>query len=280
VCQSCRARDATPALTDHAAALLPVPIPASHPSFVAAQDTAGFLGSKCTLLTPVQIFCPTELPRSSLQGWSEGVLLPVCTLVWDCPNPSATPCTWPFTTSLVLHRPTFQTCPCLSGWYPSFCCTDCTNQLGAISKLAAGTLNPTIYVLDKYVEEHLSQDRPLGDTICHQPPPACRAIDNSSLAVTIQPTLCPPNSPSFQSIFLQFKDKDVVQDHRVIKSLKLERPLRSPHHQHNLIKSRHFVQNLLFPQKSPGMVTTLLPWAACFSTSLPFLRRNFSLHPT
>uniref|UniRef100_A0A8C2YBM4 RING-type E3 ubiquitin transferase n=1 Tax=Coturnix japonica TaxID=93934 RepID=A0A8C2YBM4_COTJA len=34
-------------------------------------------------------------PSPSPQGCSQGVLCPVCINTWDCPSPSAAPCTWP-----------------------------------------------------------------------------------------------------------------------------------------------------------------------------------------
>ena len=49
-------------------------------------------------------------------------------------------------------------------------------------------------VTDKDVEEHWSQDRPLGDTTHDWPPPGHRVVDHNPLAVTIQPILYPPNS--------------------------------------------------------------------------------------
>jgi len=35
---------------------------------------------------------------------------------------------------------------------PSFCCINCIAQLGVISKLAEGALNPIIYAIDEDVE--------------------------------------------------------------------------------------------------------------------------------
>jgi len=43
--------------------------------------------------------CPASCPPGPRspppQGCSQRVLLPVCINAWDCPSPSATPCTWP-----------------------------------------------------------------------------------------------------------------------------------------------------------------------------------------
>jgi len=98
-----------------------------------------------------------------------------------------------------------------------FCYLNRPNQLGVISKLAEGALNPIIYVIDQDVKEYWTQDRPLGDTTSYQNSSGHKAIDHNPLTVTIQPIPYPPNSPPVKSTFLQFSDKDVVRDH--IKSL-------------------------------------------------------------
>jgi len=55
--------------------------------------------------------------------------------------------------------------------FPSFQCIDCTAQLGVLFKLAEGALSAIVCVIDKDVEEHLSQGRPLRDTTCDRPSP-------------------------------------------------------------------------------------------------------------
>ena len=94
--------------------------------------------------------------------------------------------------------------------FPSFQCVDCTTQLGVIRKLAEGALDAIVCVIDKDVEEHSSQDRPLENTICDWPPPGHRVTDHNPLAATIQMFLYPLSSPAFKSISLQFRVKDVV----------------------------------------------------------------------
>ena len=42
--------------------------------------------------------------------------------------------------------------------FPSLQCDNCTAQLGVISKLVEGALDAIVYVTDKDVEEHQSQD--------------------------------------------------------------------------------------------------------------------------
>lgn len=79
---------------------------------------------------------------------------------------------------------------------PSFYHINCTNQFGAVCKLTESALNFTTKVIDKDVEGHQSQDRPLEDTTYYWPPPGHRATDHS-LAMIIQPI------PYFQ-IFLSY----------------------------------------------------------------------------
>jgi len=83
----------------------------------------------------------------------------------------------------------------------------------SISKLAVSPLSPTVNKVDKDVEEHPSHDGPLRDTTCDQSPAEHTTIDNNPLAMTIQLILYPSNSPAFKYISLQFRDKDVAQDH-------------------------------------------------------------------
>lgn len=68
-------------------------------------------------------------------------------------------------------------------------------------------------VINKIAGISVLQDRPLGDTTHDWSPPGHRAVAHSPLAATIQPVLYPLNRPAFKSITLQFRDKDVVQDH-------------------------------------------------------------------
>ena len=43
---------------------------------------------------------------------------------------------------------------------PSFCRINCITQLGVISKLSEGALNPIVHVIAEDVKEYQSQDRP------------------------------------------------------------------------------------------------------------------------
>ena len=79
-----------------------------------------------------------------------------------------------------------------------FCCINCTPQLGVISRPAEGTLDPTVYVTSKDVEDHKSQDSCLSEDTHDWPPSRHRATEHSPLIVSIQLII-----HSFKSIFLQ-----------------------------------------------------------------------------
>ncbi|KAJ7399479.1 testosterone 17-beta-dehydrogenase 3-like [Pitangus sulphuratus] len=89
---------------------------------------------------------------------------------------------------------------------------DTVIQLYVICKLAEGTLNPTVCVIDKDIKEHQSQDRALRDTIRHQPLRGYRVINHSSLSASIQPIPYPLNSPPLKSKFLKFGVNDATRD--------------------------------------------------------------------
>lgn len=55
-----------------------------------------------------------------------------------------------------------------------------TRGLVSSANLAEGTLSPTVCVIEKDIEEHWSQDRPLGDITHDWPLPRHRTIDNNS----------------------------------------------------------------------------------------------------
>lgn len=83
------------------------------------------------------------------------------------------------------------------------------HHFDVICKVVEDELDPFIYVINKVVNKHWSQDGPLGDTTCQWPPPGHRTIDDNPLATATQPTLYPANSPALKSISLQFRDRNV-----------------------------------------------------------------------
>jgi len=136
------------------------PLPAaSHPSVDAAQDTVGLLGCKRTLLADVQLFVYTRTPKSfSARLFSVSSSPSLCTylgLPWSKYN----------TLHLALVgscRPTSQACPGPPVWHPFPCCINYTTQLDVISRLAGGTLNPTVSVIDKDIEVDVQRQTPGG----------------------------------------------------------------------------------------------------------------------
>jgi len=60
-----------------------LPQPVDHTSFDAAQDMVGFVGCEGTLLARVKLFINQGPLSPSQQGYSQGVLLPVCVHIWD-----------------------------------------------------------------------------------------------------------------------------------------------------------------------------------------------------
>ncbi|KAK4815950.1 hypothetical protein QYF61_010444 [Mycteria americana] len=86
----------------------------------------------------------------------------------------------------------------------SFWCVSCTTQLGVICQLAEGALDLDVNVIDENIEQHWSQYGPLRDTT---------SIDRYPLDATIQPIPYPLNSLPIKSVSLQFKEKDVFDQH-------------------------------------------------------------------
>ncbi|KAK4831140.1 hypothetical protein QYF61_015443 [Mycteria americana] len=189
-----------------------LPRPAGHTSFDAAQDTVGFLGCKGTLSGHVELlinqYPQVLLLRAALNPFSAQpvfVLGIAPTHVQD------------FAFGLVeLHE--VRTGPALKpvkvplDGIPSLQHVDCTTQIGVISRLTEGALNPTVHVADKDVKHCRSQYRPLRNATPHWSPLGYRATGCNTLSVTIQPIPYPPSGPSLKSMPLQCRDKDVVQD--------------------------------------------------------------------
>ena len=63
-----------------------------------------------------------------------------------------------------------SSCLDLSGWHLVPVVSRVHPQLGVISKLAEGALDPTVYVINKGVVEHWSLIRRLGNTTHYSPP--------------------------------------------------------------------------------------------------------------
>lgn len=126
-----------------------------------AQDVFGFLGCKCTLLAPVQLFIHENpwnllLQRADLHElFCHSVLSGIALTQLQhlaLVEPQEV---------LMFSLPQFVQVP-LDG-IPSLCCVKCTAQLYAICKLAEGALGPT--VMNKDAKETAPQGTPLGTSL-------------------------------------------------------------------------------------------------------------------
>jgi len=100
----------------------------------------------------------------------------------------------------------------LSG-IPSYYSVNCSTYFGVICIPIEGALDPIIYIIHEDVKEYQSQDGPLRGTTPDQMPAGLRALDNTTLATSIQTIIYPPNSLALKSVSLHLRDKGVVQDH-------------------------------------------------------------------
>ncbi|KAK4823100.1 hypothetical protein QYF61_025838 [Mycteria americana] len=138
-----------------------LPQPAGHTSFDAAQDTVGFLGRECTLLAHVhnpQVL----LHRAALNPFiPQPVLIPgvAPTQVQDLALALVEPHEIHMGPLLELVQVPLNGIPFLRH-------VNHTTQLGVICKLAEGTLNPTVHVIDEDIKQYWSQYRPLRDITC------------------------------------------------------------------------------------------------------------------
>jgi len=115
-----------------------------------------FLTCKCTLLAHIiHLIHKDQLPSpsSSTGHLSMSSPSPYTYLGLVCTDPSATPCTWPYWISL---GSPFKLVQVPLDGIPSFSHISFSTQLSVIHKLAEGTLNPTLYVIDKDVKKHQS----------------------------------------------------------------------------------------------------------------------------
>jgi len=162
--------------------------------FDAAQDAVGYRGCKSTLLVDKKNFSSTRTTDAIPQECFQQVLLPACTCIRNCHNPS---CSWSSQLPKLAHIPSATSNAPL-------------NLSSSASLLRVYLI--LAHITDKDVEAHQSQDGSLRKTTHHQSP-GHRTIKPSTLAVTLQPTLYPSESPSFKPVCLQLRDKIVLQNH-------------------------------------------------------------------
>ena len=160
------------------------------------------------------VFHPQGLPGPSLQGYSQGVLLPVCVRIWDYSDPSTKPCTSLCWTSWSSYRPIFWVCQGTSGWFPFLL----IHQLHHSAWCHWQTchlrvhLSPSLMSLRKMLKSTGPKTY-----LCGTPLGTGLHLDivpfNTTLSIASQLIPYSPNSPPLKSVSLQFGDKDVVRDH-------------------------------------------------------------------
>ncbi|KAK4832292.1 hypothetical protein QYF61_021691 [Mycteria americana] len=128
-------------------------------------DTIGLLGCKCTLMAHLQFFI-LQYPQVLLLGTALNPFIPQPILILGVAPTQV----HDLVLGLVeLHEvcmgPLLEPVKVPLDGIPSLKPINCTTQLDVIPKLAEGTLNRTVYVIDEDSEQYRFQCRPLRDTI-------------------------------------------------------------------------------------------------------------------
>ena len=147
-----------------------LPRPAGHTSFDAVQDMVGFLGCEGTLLAHVQLTI-YQYTQIFLNKAPLNPVIPLFVLVMGFTSNQVQDLTFGFVEPYEVHlgpllKPVWAPLDCI----PSLWCVNRIPQLVVISKLAEGTLEPTVDVTDEDTKEYQSQHGPLGDTTRHRCP--------------------------------------------------------------------------------------------------------------
>ena len=144
------------------------PWPAGHVSFDVAQNTVGFLGCKHTTLACVELLANQHfqaiLLSAALNPFSSQTVLVLGIAPTHVQN---------IELGLAeLHEvhmgSRLKPVQVPLDGIPSLQCVDHTTQLGVVSKLSEGVLNPTVRVIDKDVKKHPSRCWPLRNTTHHR----------------------------------------------------------------------------------------------------------------
>ncbi|KAJ7413989.1 hypothetical protein WISP_87148 [Willisornis vidua] len=140
------------------------PQPAGYTSFDAAQNTIGFLGCKHTLLSHVQVFICQNLQVLLLSA----ALNPFSALTIFIRGITQTQVQYLALKLTESHEGLLDTLLKLVqvplGGIPSLSHVSRTTQFGVIRKLAVGTFDSTVSVINDHTKQHWSQDRPLRAT--------------------------------------------------------------------------------------------------------------------
>ncbi|KAK4811312.1 LOW QUALITY PROTEIN: hypothetical protein QYF61_024448 [Mycteria americana] len=158
----------------------PLPRPAGHASFDAAQDTVGLLGCERTLPAHVQLFIH-QYPQVLFRRAALNHIIPQPVLI-----PGVAPTQDPALGLVEPHEvhmgPLLQLVQAPLDGILSLRRVNYTTQLGVICKLPEGALDLAVNVIDENIEQHWSQYGPLRDITCHRPP---SGLDIESLTTTL-----------------------------------------------------------------------------------------------
>ena len=144
-----------------------LPPPAGHASFDAAQDTVGFLSCESTLPAHAQLFI-YQYPQVLLLRAALNPFIPQPVLILGIAPIQVQDLALGLVEPREVHTdPLLKFVQVPLDVISSLRRVNCTTQLSVICKLAEGTLNPVVYVIDEDIEQHGSQYGPLRDTTCH-----------------------------------------------------------------------------------------------------------------
>ncbi|KAK4816734.1 hypothetical protein QYF61_022286 [Mycteria americana] len=133
-----------------------LPRPAGCPSLDAAQDTVGFLGCERTLPAHVQLFIH-QYPQILLHRAALNPFIPQSVLILGVALTQVQDLTLGLVEPHEVHMgPLLNPVKIPLNGIPSPRHVNHTTQLGVICKLAEGTLDPTVYVIDEDIKQYWS----------------------------------------------------------------------------------------------------------------------------
>jgi len=132
-------------------------------------------GLQAHIASSCSFFSSTKTPKAALNPF-----IPQLCAVWDCSNSGVFLCSWPCLT-LDSQELIFQACPVPCGWHPLLLSCQLYRLACIICRLADSAFDPTVYVINKDIQQYWSQDGPLRTTTHQRSPLGYWVIDCSSL---------------------------------------------------------------------------------------------------
>ncbi|KAK4808270.1 hypothetical protein QYF61_020751 [Mycteria americana] len=186
----------------------PLPRPAGHAALDAAQDTVGFLGCKRTLLAHVQLFIH-QYPQVLLLRAALNPFIPQPALILGVAPTQMQDLALGLVDPHEVHMgPLLQLAQVPLDGIPSLRYVNRTTQLGVVSKLAEGALDPTVHVVDEDTKQYWSQTPLIPDLHPDIEPLTTTLWSPRPSSQFLRHRIVHPSNPS-----LQCREKDVVGDH-------------------------------------------------------------------